>query len=75
MYLKTRLEYGEGFPGGSAVKNPPAMPKTQEMVWIPGSVRFPEIGGNSSPLQYSCLESFMGRAVHGAAKNGTGLND
>ena len=30
MYLKTRLEYGEGFPGGSAVKNPPAMPKTQE---------------------------------------------
>ena len=36
--------------------------------------------GNGTPLQYSCLENPMGRgawsaAVHGVAKNRTGLSD
>ena len=37
-----------GFPGGSEVKNPPAMQWTQEM-----RVR------NGNPLQYSCLGNPM----------------
>ena len=41
-----------GFPGGSAIKNPPA--STGDMGLIPGSGRSPgERNGN--PLQHSCL--------------------
>ena len=39
------------FPGGSAVKNLPAVQET-----FPGSGRSPG-GGHGSPLHYSCLES------------------
>ena len=44
---------------------------------IPGSGRSPG-GGNSNPLQYSCLENPMGRrvswtTVHGVAKSPTRL--
>ena len=46
-----------GFPGGSIVKNPPAV---QEMCQIPGSER--SLGGiNGNPLQYSYLEKPMDR--------------
>ena len=45
---------GEGFPGCSVVKNPPA--KARDSGSIPGLGRSPgEENGN--PLQYSCLEN------------------
>ena len=65
-----------GFPGGSQVKNLPAM---QNLSSIPGSGRSPG-GGRGYPLQYTCLENSMdGRAwqatVHGVVKNWTRLSD
>ena len=46
-----------GFPGGSVVKIPPAhIRDAGDMGLIPGSGRSPG-GGNSNPLQYSCLEN------------------
>ena len=48
----------QGFPGGSAVKNPPA--NAGDVGLIPGWGRSPG-GRNSSPLQYSCLENPMDR--------------
>ena len=41
-----------GFPGGSAVENPPA--SVGYTGWIPGLGRSSG-GGNGNPLQYSCL--------------------
>ena len=44
----------EGFPDGSAVKNPPA--NAGDAGLIPGSGR--SLGGwHGNPLQYSCLEN------------------
>ena len=43
-----------GFPGGSAVKNPPA--KAGNVGSIPGSGRSPG-GGRGRPRRYSCLEN------------------
>ena len=69
----------EASPGGSVVKNPPANAgDTGDMGLIPGSGRSPG-GGNSNPLQYSCLENPMDRgawwaAVHGVTKNWTRLS-
>ena len=59
-----------GFPGGSVMKNPLA--SAGDVGLIPGSGRSPG-GGNSNPLQYSCLENAMDRGawwatVHGVAK-------
>ena len=59
-----------GFPGGSALKNPPV--NAGDTGLVPGSGRFPG-GGNGNPLQYSCLGHPMGRGawqaiVHGVAK-------
>ena len=46
-----------GFPGGSVVKNTPANAgDTGNSGSIPGLARSPR-EGNSSPLQYSCLEN------------------
>ena len=61
------------FPGGSAVKNPPA--NARDVGLISGSGRSPGVG-NGNPLQYSCLGNPMDRgawhaAVHGVAKNQT----
>ena len=67
------------FPGGSVVKNPPAIAGiTGDSSLIPGSGRSPG-GGNGNPLQYSCLRNPMERrawwaTVHGAAKSQTQLN-
>ena len=47
-----------GFPGGSMVKNPPV--KAGDAGSIPGSGRSPR-GGQSNPLQYSCLKNPMDR--------------
>ena len=55
------------FPGGSVVKNPPAMLET--WVWSQGSGRSPgEENGN--PLQYSCLGNPMDRGVWKAMVHG-----
>ena len=49
------LFIGEGFPGGTVVKNPPANARdTRDPGSIPGSGRSPG-EGNGHPLQYSCL--------------------
>ena len=58
------------FPGGSAVKNPPA--DGGDSGSIPGLGRFPG-EGNGNPLQYSCLGNPMGRGawqatVYGVAR-------
>ena len=60
-----------GFPDGSVVKNPPA--NGGDVGLIPESGR-PPGGGNSNPLQYSCLENPMDRGawpatVHGVTKS------
>ena len=52
--------YIEGFPGGSAVKNPPA--NAEDVGSIPGLARSPR-EGNGNPLQYSCLENSMDRGA------------
>ena len=49
-----------GFPGGSAVKNPPA--NAGDAGSIPRSGRSPG-EGNGNPLQYSCLENPMDRGA------------
>ena len=50
-----------GFPGGTMVKNPPAIAgDARDVGSIPGSGRSPG-EGNGSPLQYSCLENSMDR--------------
>ena len=60
------------FPGGSTVRNPPAMKETQgDTGSIPGSRRSPG-GGHGNPLQYSCLENPIDSGpwlatVHGVA--------
>ena len=58
------------FPGGSAVKYPPANAGGRGL--IPGSGRFPG-EGNGNPLQYSCLGILKDRGawqatVYGVAK-------
>ena len=62
-----------GFPGGSAVKNPPDNPGDTGL--IPGSGRSPG-GGNGNPLEYSCLENPIDSeawwpTVHGVTESGT----
>ena len=49
-----------GFPGGSAVKNPPA--NAGDVSLIPGSGRSPG-KGNSNPLQYFCLGNPVDRGA------------
>ena len=62
-----------GFPGGTVVKNLPGNEgDAKDAGLIPGLARSPE-GGNSNPLQYSCLENSMDRGAwwataHGVAK-------
>ena len=56
-----------GFPDGSVVKNPPA--NAGDVGLIPESRR-PRGGGNSNPLQYSCLENLMDREPGGLQSMG-----
>ena len=46
------------FPGGSVVKNLPALQET----WVQSLGRWPG-KGNDNPLQYSCLENPMDRGA------------
>ena len=65
-----------GFPGGLAVKNPPAnATDTGDMDSIPGSGTSPG-EGNGNPLQYFCLGNPMDRGAwwataHAIAKSQT----
>ena len=66
-----------GLPGGSMVKNLPAI--SGDMGLTPGLGRSPG-KGNSNPLQYSCLGNPMDRGVwraivHGVANIWTSLRD
>ena len=59
-----------GFPGGSALKNPPA--NAGDVGFIPGLGKFPG-EGNGNPSHYSCLGNPMDREawqamVHGVAQ-------
>ena len=59
--MEKRLALGvgkQGFPGGSAIKNPPA--KARDAGSIPGLGRSPGYG-NGNPFQYSCLGNLMDR--------------
>ena len=65
------------FPGGAAVKNPPA--NAGDTGSIPESGRSPG-AGNGNPLQYSCLGNPMDRGAwqatdHGVAESGTQLSN
>ena len=55
------------FPGGSVVKNPPAI--TADTGSIPGWRRAPG-EGNGNPLGYSCLRNPMDRGVWQATVHG-----
>ena len=64
---------GEGLPGGSAVKNPPA--NVGDVGSIPRLGRAPG-DGNGNSFQYSCLGNLMDRGawratVYGVAKSQT----
>ena len=67
-----------GFPGGSAVKNLPAMQEPQgDVGLIAGSGRSPG-EGHGIPLQHFCLENPIDKGawqatVHGVAKSQTSL--
>ena len=69
------MDCSSGIPGGSEVKNPPAMQQMQ--VQSLGSGRSPG-GGHGNLLQYSCLENPMDRGawqatVYRVAKSWTWL--
>ena len=72
---KLLVTVSKGFPGGSAGKESAC--NAGDMGFIPGSGRSPG-GGNSNPLQYSCLDNPMDRGawwatVHGVTKSQTRL--
>ena len=82
IYIVTHVNfvlstYWLGFPGGSAIKNPPANAGSTDQGSIPESGRFPG-GGHGNPVQYSCLENSMDRGawwaiVHRVTKSQTWL--
>ena len=76
--MKLPSLYGD-FPGGTAVKNPPAKAgDTRDTGSFPGPERSPGVG-NGNPSQYSCLENSMDRGawwaiVHTVTKSWTWLS-
>ena len=63
QFYFNRTSKSEGFPGGASGKNLPASGgDIRDVGSIPGSGRSPE-GGQSNPLQNSCLENAMDRGV------------
>ena len=70
MALLRRNKWGQGFPGGSVVKNLPT--DAGDVGSVPGLGRSPG-EGNSNPLQYSCLGNRIDKRawwaiVHGIIK-------
>ena len=66
-------------PGGSVVKNLPAVQEAGDDGSIPGSGRSPG-GGNGNPSQYSCLENLIDReawrvTVRGVTRSRTRLSN
>ena len=59
----THSSLEERFPGGSAVKNLPAMQKLQETQIQSLGLEGPLEEGVGNPLQYSCLENLMDRGA------------
>jgi len=57
-----------GFPGGSDGKESAC--NAGDTSSIPGLGRYPE-EGNGNPLQYSCLEHFIGRGAWRATVHGS----
>ena len=80
MTFETISWSNSGFPGGAAVKNPPANAgDSRDMGSVPGSGRSSG-GGNGNLLQYSCPGNLMDRGawqaiVHWVAKSRTQLHD
>ena len=77
-FLSVCTMLSQGFPGGAVAKNPPPNAgEERDTGSIPGSGRSPG-GGNSHPVQYSCLENPMDRGawatVHRNVKSQTGLS-
>ena len=76
--LLTKVRTKLGFPGGSVVKNAPALQEREgDTDSIPGSGRSPG-GGQGNPFQDSFLENPMDRGawwamVHGVTKSWTQL--
>ena len=69
-----------GFPGGSAIKNPPAVQETQKMWALSLGQEDPPGGRKGSPLQYSCPEIPRDRGVwratvHGVTESRTQLSN
>ena len=64
LYANTGISFrGLSIPGGSVVKNPPAMAgNAGDSGLIPGSGRSPG-EGNGNPLWYSCLADPMDRGT------------
>ena len=68
----------QGFPGGSAVKNPPVMQEMQKTQVQSLGQEDSLGGGYKNPLKYSCQENPMDRGawratVHSITKSWTGL--
>ena len=77
VYFLSQCICFQGFPGGSAIKNPPT--NAGDTCLIPGLGRSPG-DGNESSLQCSCLESPIDRGgwpatIHGVTKSQTRLRD
>ena len=60
----------QGFPGGSVVKNSPASAGNAKNAGLIPELGKSPGGGNSNPLQYSCLENPMDRGVWWATVQG-----
>ena len=65
--FKSPLDYFQGFPGGIAIKNPPA--NARDAGLIPGSGRSSG-DGNGNPLQYSHLGNPTDREAWWATVSG-----
>ena len=71
-HSRCSIYFHQGFPGGLAVKNPPARAgDARDMGSIPQWGRSPR-EGNGNPLQYSCLENYMDRGAWQATVHGLG---
>ena len=70
FYLFLCVSVASTMPGSSIIKNPPANAgDTRDAGSIPGLGRSPGVG-NGNLLQYSCLETPMGRGVWRATVHG-----
>ena len=76
IIFKYQLNANRGFPGGASDKESICQGRRCKKPGFDPWVRKSPGIGNGNPLQYSCLENFMGRGawwstVHGVAKSQT----